>query len=224
MKKLLIVEDEEAIVRFIKNRLDTSSYHIDIAMDGKEATEFIRKESYDLITLDIMLPFVDGFDLSKLIREKSARTLIIVVSALDTVEFKARGYVYGIDDYIAKPFSAKELALKIDALLKRREALMQNRVQKGGVVIDDEAKEVRIDGIKIDLTPSEYVIIQTLALYKQKVFSRRDLAQVIYDAFLGEIEEKGINSHIYHMREKIKAVTPKEVISTVRGMGYKIAD
>ena len=122
-KEILIVEDEEKIINFIKNRLDKSVYNIDIALDGKEALSKIVSNSYDLITLDVMLPFIDGFDLCKKIRQKSKQTLVIMISALDTIEFKEKGYHLGIDDYIAKPFSAKELALKIQSLLKRKEEI-----------------------------------------------------------------------------------------------------
>ena len=118
-KKILIVEDEEDIVHFIKNRLSPDLYDVDIALNGEKALSKIHRNNYDLITLDIMLPYVDGFQLCKQIRKKSKYTLVLMISALNTDDFKEKGYALGIDDYISKPFSAKELAIKIKFLLKR---------------------------------------------------------------------------------------------------------
>ena len=222
-KSILIVEDEEAIVNFIKNRLNSDIYNVDIAIDGKEAISKIASNSYDLITLDIMLPFVDGFEICKKLREKSKQTSVIMVSALDTIEFKQKGYDIGIDDYISKPFSAKELAIKIQSILKRREeisALKEELVSN--IILNQELKDIIINGYKIEFTPSEYLILSTFILNKNRVYSRCELAQLIYDKYFGEIDEQGINSHIYHIREKVKQFYSKDIIKTVRGMGYKI--
>jgi len=222
-KKILIVEDEEQIVQLIKNRLDSTLYHVDIALDGKEALLKINANNYDLITLDIMLPHVDGFEIAKMIRKKSYHTLIVMVSALDTDEFKIKGYDYGVDDYMSKPFSAKELSVKIKSLLKRREELSSLKSKYlSNIILNEEAKEVFVDGFKIRLTPSEYLILTTLINNKNRVYSRAELAQIIYNNNLGEIDNRGIDSHIYHIRKKAEIFNSKEIIKTVRGMGYKI--
>lgn len=222
-KSILIVEDEETIVNFIKNRLNSDIYDVDIAYDGKEALSKIASHSYDLITLDIMLPHVDGFEVCQRIRQKSKQTLVVMISALDTIEFKTKGYDFGIDDYIAKPFSAKELAIKIQSLLKRKEEISSLKAQSiMDIILNEEAKEILVNGFKIDFTPSEYLILSTLINNKNRVYSRADLAQIIYDNYFGEIDEQGINSHIYHIREKVKQFYDKDIIKTVRGMGYKI--
>jgi len=222
-KNILIVEDEETIVSFIKNRLKSDIYNIDIAYDGKEALNKIAKNSYDLITLDIMVPYVDGFEICQRIRKNSKQTLIIMISALDSIEFKTKGYDYGIDDYIAKPFSAKELAIKIQSLLKRKEEISSLNAQSiVDILLNEEAKEILISGFNINFTPSEYLILATLINNKNRVYSRADLAQIIYDNYFGAIDEQGINSHIYHIREKVKRFYDKDIIKTVRGIGYKI--
>ncbi len=222
-RNILIVEDEERIVKLIKNRLDTKIYEVDVAYDGKEAISKIASKSYDLITLDIMLPQIDGFEVCKAIRNRSKKSLIIMVSALDTIEFKTKGYSCGVDDYIAKPFSPKELAIKIQSTLKRKEELCSlEEKQVQNIILNEKSKELVINGFKIDFTPSEYLILSTLICNKNRVFSRVDLAQIIFDNYFGEIDEKGINSHIYNIREKVKTVYDKDIIKTVRGMGYKI--
>lgn len=222
-KNILIVEDEETIVSLIKNRLNSDIYNVDIAYDGKEAISKILANSYDLITLDIMLPFLDGFEVCKKIRNKSQKTLIVMISALGTMEFKQKGYDFGIDDYIAKPFSAKELAIKIHSLLKRREEISSLKVKSiSNIILNEDSKDIIINGYNIELTASEYLILSTLIINKNRVYSRQELAQLIYDNYFGTIDEQGINSHIYHIREKIKQFYDKDIIKTVRGMGYKI--
>lgn len=222
-KNILIVEDEEQILQLIQNRLDSDIYNVDIAIDGQEALLKINSKLYDLITLDIMLPYIDGFKISKAIRKKSYQTLIIMVSALDTQEFKLKGYEFGADDYITKPFSPKELAMKIKTLLKRREEISsQTKIYISNIILDELAKEIKINGFCVDVTPSEYLILTIMIKNRNRVYSRAELTQFIYENNLGEIDERGIDSHIYHIRKKIKIYEEKEIIKTVRGMGYKI--
>ena len=222
-KNILVVEDEKDIIDFIINRIDNENYNIDTALDGNEALKKINNKTYDLITLDIMLPFVDGFEIAKRIRDKSKNTLIVMLSALDSIEFKEKGYDCGIDDYISKPFSPKELAIKIKSLLKRKEELNNNYSNIiTNVLINENLKQIIINGFEIEFTPSEYFILSILILNKNRVYSRDELAQLIYDNYFGEIDEQGINTHIYNIREKIKKYYDKEIIKTVRGMGYKI--
>lgn len=222
-KNILIVEDEELIVNFINNRLDEDLYNVDIALDGQSALMKIKNNTYDLVTLDIMLPFIDGFSLCNSIREKSKKTLIVMISALDTGDSKAKGYDYGIDDYIAKPFSAKELCLKIKSLLKRREELTSSKIESSSIlVLNDESKEITVNSNPVDFTPSEYLILSVFITNKNRAYSRQELAQLIYDNYLGEIDDRGIDSHICNIRRKIAKHEEKNLIKTVRGIGYKI--
>ena len=227
-QKILIVEDETPIVNFINNRLDSNLYEVDIAMDGQEAINKLMAKNYDLITLDIMLPSVDGYEICKVLRKRSKHTLIIMISAMDTEEFKEKGYECGVDDYIPKPFSAKELAVKIKAFLKRRSEIagveLKHTKYLSKFTFNDELKQILINGFELNFTPSEYLILLTMLNNLNRVYSRSDLAQLIYDNYLGEIDERGIDSHIYHIRKKIKPYEEKEMIKTVRGMGYKIDD
>jgi len=225
-QKILIVEDELQIVNFIKNRLDSDIYDIDITTDGQDAINKIKNIEYDLVTLDIMLPNVDGYEICKLLRKKSKHTLVIMISALDTEEFKIQGYDVGIDDFIVKPFSAKELSIKIKSLLKRRCELSFNELKNtkfiSNFVFNDDFKQIHLYGNELNLTPSEYLIFSTLLNNTNRVYSRGDLAQLIYDYDFGYIDERGIDSHIYHIRKKIKKYYEKETIKTIRGIGYKI--
>ena len=222
-KRILVVEDEESIVGFIRNRLDAQMYEVDIAYDGREAMSKIIAHSYDLVTLDIMLPHVDGFEICRVLREQSMQTLIIMISALDTLEFKAKGYACGADDYIAKPFSAKELAMKITAILRRKHEIeTESDCHIPHLILKETSKEILVNGHTIEWTPSEYLILSTLIQNRHRVYSRQELSELIYDHYLGEIDEQGINSHIYHIRKKVEPFFDKDIIKTVRGMGYRI--
>ncbi|HHH20948.1 MAG TPA: response regulator transcription factor [Nitratifractor sp.] len=222
-KSILIVEDEEQIVGFINNRLDSQKYCVNIALDGQEALSKIFEKQYDLVTLDIMLPHVDGLEICRTLREKSTDTLIVIISALDTLKYKEQGYACGADDYIAKPFSAKELAIKITSLLRRKEEILANKEKRvKHLILNEASKEIVVNGHTIEWTPSEYLLLSTMIVNKNRLYSRQELAQIIYNNNLGDIDEQGINSHIYNIRKKVEQFYDRDIIKTVRGMGYKI--
>ncbi len=222
--KILIVEDEAAIVEFIMRRLDTAHYDIDVATDGALALEQIQNKHYDLVTLDIMLPHYDGFELAKAIRQRSKTTLIIMASALGAESFKTKGYEQGADDYIAKPFSPKMLAVKIETLLRRRAELRGESLPSPKAFDHDHNnKSIRLHGNVLTLTPSEYLILSTLIENPKHLFSRADLAQLIYDHDMGSIDEQSIDSHMSHIRKKLRVFEETQYITTVRGMGYKLS-
>jgi DNA-binding response OmpR family regulator len=135
-----------------------------------------------------------------------------------------KGYGYGADDYIAKPFSPKELVLKIEASLKRREELTRQVRGKHPYLIEDsDLKRLMLHGNILSLTPSEYLILSTLVSTPTKLFSRAELSQLIYDNNLGMIDEQSIDSHIYHIRKKLRVYHSEELVQTIRGMGYTLA-
>lgn len=220
-KRLLVIEDEEAIAELIIQRFSPFLYDLDVASDGKEALTLLRTKSYDLSTVDIMLPHIDGLTLCQKFREHSPQTFIIVVSALSEEETKLKSYAYGADDYITKPFSPKELLAKVESHFRRRSTLdAHNALIKDNILLDDTKKEILINGFALDLTPSEYLLFHTLLAHPKRLFSRDDLAYLLYENNLGEISSRGIDSHISHIRKKIKRFDTKEYIKTVHGQGY----
>ncbi|HFU77461.1 MAG TPA: response regulator transcription factor, partial [Epsilonproteobacteria bacterium] len=173
---ILIVEDEPDIVRLIQNRLDTQKFNVTIAMDGKEALEYIRSNHYDLLTLDIMLPHVDGLTLCENIRQQHKDSLILIISALDTVKQKEKAYVLGADDYIPKPFSPKLVAVKIESLLKRRVEILNAPLPFYATIQHDtELKQFYIQGHPLMFTVSEYTVFKILFETPKKVFSKEEL-------------------------------------------------
>lgn len=223
MYKILIVEDEPEIARLMRDRLDGTHFSVTIAPDGGKALESFEGARYDLVTLDVMLPGIDGMTLCKSFRARDKETLILMVTALGTEEDIETGYACGADDYICKPFSPKMLAVKIHALLKRRSQLRASPVSRFGLLEHDVRRRCLIIGSEtLQLTPSEYTIMATLLEAPKNVFSREDLAQVLYDNDLGDTDRRGIDTHVYNLRKKIAALTDADVIKTVRHFGYTL--
>lgn len=180
--KILIVEDESDIVKLIENRLDKALFEVSIAMDGAEALRLIETHHYDLLTLDIMLPHVDGLTLCENVRNRHKDSLILIISALDTMERKEKAYTLGADDYIDKPFSPKLVALKIESLLKRR--IEMNTVPLKtfkDLEHDENLKHFLVSGKRLALTFSEYTILKMLFETPKKVFSKEELSQILYN-------------------------------------------
>jgi len=225
--KILIVEDEPEIVRLIRNRLNTTLYDVTIAYSGDEALELIKSQHFDLLSLDIMLPSVDGLTLCAEVRNRHKDSLIVIISALDLDEQKEKAYLLGADDYIPKPFSPKLVALKIASLLNRRSEMSQE-AQKVEVVrnetlhYDKDLKRFYIENEALNLTLSEYTILEVLYSTPKKLFSKEDLSQILYNNEIGNIDKKGIGTHIYQLRKKIAEHTEEEIIKTVRNMGYTL--
>ena len=225
--KILIVEDEPEIVRLIRNRLDATLYDVTIAYCGDEALDLIQTKHFDLLSLDIMLPSVDGLTLCDEVRKLHKDSLIIIVSALDLEEQKEKAYLLGADDYIPKPFSPKLVALKIASLLNRRSEMNQNSqkiepIKKETLQHHKDLKRFYIENRALILTLSEYTILEELYTTPKKLFSKEELSQILYNKNIGNIDKKGIGTHIYQLRKKIAKYTNEEIIKTVRNMGYTL--
>jgi len=220
---ILIVEDEPDIVRLIQNRLDTQKFNVTVAMDGEEALEYIKTNHYDLLTLDIMLPHVDGLTLCENTRKRHKDSLILIISALDTLEQKEKAYVLGADDYIPKPFSPKLVALKIESLLKRRIEILHAPLPLFANIQHDEAlKQFYIQTHSLMLTVSEYTILKILFETPKKVFSKEELSQILYNEDIGNIDKEGIGTHIYQIRKKVAMLSKDDIIKTIRNVGYTL--
>lgn len=221
--KILIVEDETDIVKLIQNRLDSELFDVTIAMDGAEALRLIETKHYDLVTLDIMLPHVDGLTLCENVRQRHKDSLILIISALDTIERKEKAYALGADDYIDKPFSPKLVALKIESLLKRRvELTTASLASFENLQHDENLKHFLIEGKRLALTFSEYTILKILFESPKKVFSKEELSQILYNEDIGNIDKEGIGTHIYQVRKKIASLSDDNVIKTIRSVGYTL--
>lgn len=221
-RKILIVEDERKIADTLKFGLEEKGYYVEIAYDGTIGYRLFKSHSYNLIILDINLPGINGFELCKMIRKENPNIPIIMVTSLLTIDDKIEGYDSGADDYIVKPFEFRELLLKIRVLLKR--TMLQNLPTGSILKADDlemnmESKEVKRNGIKINLTAKEFQLLEFLLRNKNKVVSRADLAINVWDIDF-ERNTNVIDVYINYLRNKVDKKFDHKLIQTQVGMGY----
>ena len=214
--KILIVDDEALIREVIKEYLLIEGYEVDEASDGEEAVKKALEKDYTLIIMDIMMPHKDGYQACKEIRAKK-NTPFIMLSARGEEYDKLVGFDLGIDDYVTKPFSPKELVARIKAITKRSFST-EKSFKFGGLVIDDKAHDVYVDNKKIYLTPKEYDLLKYLISNNNIALSREQLLTNVwgYD-FYGD--DRTIDTHIKTLRKNIGKYG--DFIKTVRGIGYK---
>lgn len=222
MARILVADDEPGIRAVIKEYGEFSGYEIDEASDGMEAVEKAKTNTYDAAVLDIMMPRLDGFSACKEIR-KTQDIPIIMLSARGEEYDKLFGFELGIDDYMVKPFSPKELMARLNVVLNRRDTAPVNKdvYQYDGLEIDFAGRTVKIDGEEAKLTPKEYDLLFYMVRNKNIAFSRQKLLLDVwgYD-FFGD--DRTVDSHIKMLRANLGRY--REHIVTLRGMGYKFED
>jgi DNA-binding response OmpR family regulator len=221
--RILVIEDEKKVASFIKKGLEEEFFAVDVALNGKEGYDFALLEDYDLIILDVMLPFMDGFTVTKELRKKGNTTPILLLTVKETIQDKVTGLDSGADDYLTKPFAFEELLARIRALLRRKEQNKSTSLKAGNLVLDLQTHNVTIDEKEIILTPKEYSILEYLLRNKNRVVSRTKLVEHVYDYHF-DTETNIIDVYINKLRSKINSDLSKPLIQTVRGAGYMIKD
>jgi DNA-binding response OmpR family regulator len=221
--RILVIEDEKKVANFIKKGLEEEFYAVDVAVNGKEGFELASTEEYDLIILDVMLPFMDGFTITKELRKKDILTPILLLTVKETIQDKVTGLDSGADDYLTKPFAFEELLARIRALLRRTEQTKSTNLKIGNLILDLQSHRVTIDETEIVLTPKEYSILEYLMRNKNRVISRTKLVEHVYDYHF-DTETNIIDVYINKLRSKIDLDPNKPLIQTVRGAGYMIKD
>lgn len=219
MYNLLIADDEEMIRNLIRKYAEFEGHKVTEASDGMEAVMLCRNNKYDLIIMDIMMPELDGFSACREIR-KTADTPIIMLSARGEEYDKINGFELGIDDYVVKPFSPKELMMRINAVIKRSSPQTQSndKVEFEGLIIDYTARIVTVDGEKIDLSPKEYDLLFYMSENKNIALTREMLITNVwgYD-FYGD--DRTLDTHIKLLRKSLGKYS--KFIVTLRGVGYR---
>ncbi len=218
MAKLLIVDDEEKIREVIKEYAEFSGFETDEAKDGMEAVIKSKENKYDLIIMDIMMPKLDGYSAVKEIR-KNATTPVIMLSARVEEYDKLFGFEIGVDDYVTKPFSPKELIARVHAILKRSGAPKKEIIKSDGLEIDIAGRSVYVDGKKVEMTPKEYELLFYLVENNGIAISREKLLSNVwgYD-FYGD--DRTVDTHVKMLRSSLGRYRDK--IITLRGLGYKV--
>lgn len=223
--RILVVDDEESIVKLVEYNLTQAGYEVLTADNGLQALEIVREEHPDLVILDLMLPGLNGMDVCQRLRKDGINTSIIMLTARDDEIDRVLGLEMGADDYVTKPFSPRELVARVKAVLRRtgdEPASAEGTFQCGDITIDVNKYEVTVRGDRIDLTPREFELLHYLAKSMGRVLSRDHLLDKVWGyEFAGDT--RIVDVHISHLRDKLEK-DPKnpEYIRTVRGVGYKL--
>ena len=222
MPRILVVDDEPEIVDLLRSYLQRDGFDVDQAGDGEAALAAFGRQQPDLVILDLMLPKLDGREVCRRLRD-TARTPIIMLTARDEESDKLIGLELGADDYITKPFSPREVLARVRAVLRRGNREMPEMVRAGDLVIDLRAHEVSLEGRRVDLTPTEFRLLEILASHPNQVFTRMQLIDRVQGhAFEGY--ERTVDAHIKNLRGKVEpnAKNPRYIL-TVYGVGYKFS-
>ena len=222
--RVLIVDDEKLIVKGIRFSLEKDDYEVDTAYDGGEALEKAKKNTYDVILLDLMLPVMNGMDVCRAIREFSDVPIIMLTAKGEDMD-KILGLEYGADDYITKPFNILEVKARIKAILRRtrvlaRAAEKENILESGDIRIDKDNRRVQVSGREINLTGKEFELLEFLVANAGRVYGRAKLLQLIWGRdYPGD--ERTVDVHVRRLREKIEP-NPSEprYVQTKWGVGY----
>jgi two-component system, OmpR family, response regulator len=226
--RILLVDDELAVQKLLTYPLRKEGYDVVPALDGREALDRLREDSFDLVVLDVMMPRMDGFDVCRAIRSRSTVPIIMLTAKTEETD-KVLGLELGADDYITKPFSVREFSSRVKAVLRRAafaqtDTHFEEPIDAGDLQIDFEKRSVVVRGEPAQLTYVEFEILAALAHAPGRVFSRTMLLERVWgDAAYRD--PRTIDVHIRHLREKLEAEakTP-ELILTVRGVGYRFRD
>ena len=224
MTKILLVEDEEKLARFVELELTHEGYQVDKAFDGREGLDKAEKGGYDLLLLDIMLPGLNGLEVLRRLR-KTSQVPVIMLTARDAVMDKATGLDMGADDYVTKPFSIEELLARIRAALRKQTAQKQETevLSCGSLKVDVSRHRVTRDGKEIELTGREFSLLQFFMENKTIVLSREQLLEKVWGFdYLGETNV--VDVYVRYLRGKIDEGFEPKLLQTVRGVGYVLRD
>jgi DNA-binding response OmpR family regulator len=228
-KNILIVEDDAHIAELMRMHLHDEGYAVDQASDGHTGLQMLERGHWDALVLDLMLPGIDGLEICRRARAMARYTPIIITSARSSEVHRILGLELGADDYLAKPFSVLELVARVRALLRRTDAVARNALLESGnlvvngLAIDPIARDVRIDGRTVELTPREFDLLHFFARHPGAVFTRLELLNKVW-GYRHEGYEHTVNTHINRLRTKIEVdpANPQRIL-TVWGRGYKFA-
>jgi DNA-binding response OmpR family regulator len=225
MKSILVVDDEPKIVQLARDYLEHAGFAVFTARDGREALQAVHQHRPDLVVLDLGLPELDGLDVTRTLRRDSNLPIVMLTARDDEVD-KLLGLELGADDYLTKPFSPRELVARVRAVLRRSEVVPEKAdvIRTGDVVLDIPRMRTEVAGRSIDLTPTEFQLLATLARRPGRIFTRGQLLDEVRGVTF-ESYERAIDTHIKNLRRKIEP-DPRQprYLLTVYGVGYRFAE
>lgn len=217
--RLLLVEDDSRIARFIARGLREQAYAVDVAGDGEDALYQAAINTYDAIILDVMIPSPDGFEVCRRLRESGMRLPVLMLTARDAVEDRIAGLDTGADDYLTKPFEFGELLARLRALLRRGGEIRPENITVADLEIDTRGQRVRRGGRAIELTTKEYGLLEYLARNAGKVVGREEIAEHVWDENF-DVFSNLIEVYVNRLRRKVDDGFSQQLIHTRRGAGY----
>jgi DNA-binding response OmpR family regulator len=222
--RILVVEDDRRIAGFLERGLSAEGHQVAVELDGRDGLERARTDEFELIILDRMLPYVDGLEVARLLREERGRAMILMLTARDSLEDKVEGLRGGADDYLTKPFAFEELLARIVALRRRRADLDDTggELRIGPLVLDPESRRVSRDGKPITLTVREFELLRYLMSNADKVVSRERLLNGVW-SYGYDPGTKIVDVYVRYLRAKIDIEGEESLIETVRGVGYMMS-
>ena len=217
--RLLLVEDDPRIARFVAKGLRERAYAVDVAIDGEQALYKFAVNDYDAVILDVMIPGRDGFEVCRELRAGGSNVPVLMLTARDAVADRVQGLDSGADDYLTKPFEVAELAARLRALMRRGQLLRRPTIEIADLVIDTRGRQVTRGGREIALTAKEYALLEYLAREAGRVVSRTEISEHVWDETYDPASNL-IDVHINRLRRKIDDGSATPVIHTRRGAGY----
>jgi heavy metal response regulator len=222
MVRVLLVEDDEAISSFVRRGLVEEGYAVEVSTEGRDAFHRALHESYDVIILDVVIPFIDGFEVVRGIRKEGRSVPVLMLSGKNGVEERVRGLDSGADDYLVKPFSFEELSARVRALLRRRGEIWQPSVEFGDFKIDFAAHKVMRQDRVIDLTAKEFALLAYLVRNRGNVVTRTMIAEHVWDQHFDSFSNI-VDVYVRYLRVKLDDGFESKLIHTVRGVGYVLS-
>ena len=219
MFRILVAEDDYSTGKLMEAVLLQNGYEVILAKDGIDALDKMDNHHVDLIILDLMMPRMDGYEFTKILRKGNCNLPILMVTAKETPADKKEGFLAGTDDYMVKPVDEEEMILRITALLRRSQVVNEHRLTVGKTVLDYDALTVTREGVAQELPNKEFMLLFKLLSYQNKIFTRRSLLDEIWD-MNSDTDERTVDVHINRLRDRFKENTDFEIV-TVRGLGYK---
>ncbi|MGW8228851.1 MAG: response regulator [Gammaproteobacteria bacterium] len=215
--RLLLVEDDELLGDGLRIGLKQSGYTIEWLKDGVSAEQALQQEHFDLVVLDLGLPRLSGLEVLKNLRKSGNTVPVLILTAQDSVEDRVQGLDFGGDDYLVKPFDLDELCARLRALQRRYSGRAEPLIQHGDLIVNPAAHKVSLADKEINLSTSEFALLQYLLENKGRVIPRARLEEMLY-GWQGEVESNALEVFIHHLRKKLG----RDLIRTVRGVGYVI--
>jgi DNA-binding response OmpR family regulator len=221
--RILLVEDEEKVARFVARGLKAERYAVDIAADGNAGLEFVRAYPYDLIVLDLNLPGIPGTELLTHIRKLHANVPVLILTARDDVDDKVANFEAGADDYLTKPFSFAELLVRVKALLRRGPVTTSTVLRVGELELDRVVHKVRRGNMLVELTAKEFSLLEYLMSNAGRVLSRTMIVEHVWDQSFEGLTNI-VDVYLRQLRKKIDDGHEQKLFRTVRGVGYSITE